>query len=512
MTNSRNELPVAIIGAGPIGLAAAANLIERGITPIIFEKGADVGEAITAWGHIRLFSSWEHNIDPASRRLLEPAGWTEPRLTSLPYGSELVESYLKPLAAIPAIASALRLSSTVTAVSRVGMDKTHSRDRDQQPFLVRVADADGLLSDHRVRAVIDASGTWSQPNPLGQAGLPAPGETEAIAAGLITAPLADVTGADRDRFTGKHVLVIGAGHSAANTLIGLGQLAKNETGTRISWAVRGSDASRLYGGGDLDGLPARGQLGTRLRKLVEDGIIELHTSFTTTSFATSVQGLAVTGSTPNGDKTLDVDLLIPATGFRPDLDILREMRLELDPIVEAPRDLGPMIDPEFHSCGTVPAHGAKVLAHPDKDFYIAGMKSYGRAPTFLMATGYEQVRSIVAALAGDQVAADQVHLELPETGVCSTDLGGSCDTPVQATANQDQGEPASSCCSTPELVLIGIPTGLEHGRSATDSATKSASTCGSPAETPAVQDESAPASSGCSSPEPGLIGTPTVLA
>lgn len=469
MTNQRNDLPVAIIGAGPIGLSTAANLIERGLTPLIFEKGNSVGAAIRQWGHIRLFSSWEHNIDPASRRLLEPTGWAEPRLTSLPYGAELVDQYLAPLSEIPAINAALHTNSTVTAVSRVGMDKTHSRDRGQQPFLVRVTNNDGTVTDHHVRAVIDASGTWAQPNPLGQAGLPAPGETEAIAAGLITAPLADVTGADRDRFTGKHVLVIGAGHSAANTLISLGQLAKNEPGTRITWAVRGADASRLYGGGDLDGLPARGQLGTRLRTLVEDGIIELQTSFTTTSFSVG-ETLAVSGSTPAGDVTLNVDVLIPATGFRPNLDILRELRLELDPIVEAPRDLGPMIDPEFHSCGTVPAHGAKVLAHPEADFYIAGMKSYGRAPTFLLATGYEQVRSIVAALAGDETAANQVYLDLPETGVCSTDLGGSCDLPAEGGAVVDGAEQdvtAESCCSTPEPVLIGIPTGLAHGRSAT---------------------------------------------
>ena len=464
MTERRNDLPVAIIGAGPVGLATAANLIERGITPIIFEKGADVGSAIRQWGHIRLFSPWRHNIDPASRRLLEPTGWSEPRLTSLPYGAELVEKYLKPLAAVPAIKAALRTSAKVTAVSRVGMDKSHSRDRNERPFLVRVETADGTVRDHQVRAVVDTSGTWAHPNPLGQAGLPAPGEAEAMMAGLITEPLPDITGADRALFAGKHIMVIGAGHSAANTLLALGQLVKNEPGTRVSWAVRGADASRFYGGGDLDGLPARGQLGTRLRGLVEDGHIELHTSFTTTSFSVS-DGLAVTGTTPDGDVTLDVDLLIPATGFRPDLEILREIRLELDPIVEAPRDLGPLIDPEFHSCGTVPAHGASVLAHPDRDFYIAGMKSYGRAPTFLLSTGYEQVRSIVAALAGDQEAANQVHLDLPETGVCSTGLGGSADTP--AADATEAVEPASSCCATPEPVLIGIPTGLAHGRSST---------------------------------------------
>lgn len=463
MTTPTAELPVAIIGAGPVGLATAANLIERGIKPIIFESGTKVGAAIRKWGHVRLFSPWQHNIDPCSRRLLESAGWDEPHPKTLPFGSELVEQYLEPLSATPDIKAALHFSATVLAVSRVGMDKTHSGKRDQHPFLVRVQTASGIVTDHQVRAVVDASGTWAQPNPLGQAGLPAPGEENAISGGFITEPLPDVTGADRERFSGKHVLVIGAGHSAANTLITLGQLAKNAPGTRISWAVRTPDASRLYGGGDLDGLPARGLLGTRLRQLVDDGIIDLHTSFATTSLTTGA-GVAVTGETPDGPVTLAVDMVIPATGFRPDLNILREIRLELDPGVEAPRNLAPMIDPEFHSCGTVPAHGASVLAHPDKDFYIAGMKSYGRAPTFLLATGYEQVRSIVAALAGDDAAAKRVHLELPETGVCSTNLGGGAELAAGVRSRQD--DDTSSCCSAPEPVSIGLPTGLVHGRSA----------------------------------------------
>lgn len=451
------SLPVAVIGAGPVGLAAAAHLLERGLTPLIFEAGLSAGAAISAWGHIRLFSPWRFNIDAASRRLLEASGWEEPRLTSLPYGSELIERYVAPLAAVPRIAAALHTSSRVVAVSRVGMDKTHSKGREERPFLVRIESADGSVTDHRVRAVIDASGTWERPNPLGQAGLPAPGEDEARRLGLITAPLPDVTGSDRERFTGRHVLVVGAGHSAANTLLSLGQLAKNEPGTRISWTVRGASVTRLYGGGDLDGLPARGQLGTRLRKLVEDGIIELHTSFTITGFKTG-DNLLAHGSTPEGDTELNVDLLIPATGFRPDLDILREVRLELDPGIEAPRALGPLIDPEFHSCGTVPPHGAKLLAHPDQDFYIAGMKSYGRAPTFLLATGYEQVRSIAAALAGDHQAAERVQLSLPETGVCSSDFGGSCDTtPAAAT---------DACCPPgPQPVSLGFATGTAHGRS-----------------------------------------------
>ena len=466
------DLPVGVIGAGPIGLAAAAHLLERGLTPIVFEQGGRVGTAIRQWAHIRLFSPWRYAIDPAARRLLEPTGWTEPRQTALPFGRELVESYLEPLARVPAVAGCLRFNSTVQAVSRLGLDKTRTKDRDLQPFLVRVAGPDGVR-DHLVRAVIDASGTWGQPNPVGQSGLPAPGED--ASAGFITTALPDVVGAERARFAGKTVMVVGAGHSAANTLINLGQVAKNEPGTRIIWVVRGGgSAQRLYGGGDLDGLPARGALGSRLKTLVGGGVVDLMTSFTITDLATTATGLTVTAATPDGVRTVEVDALVPATGFRPDLDMLRELRLDLDPAVEAPRALGPLIDPEFHSCGTVPAHGAAILAHPEKDFYLVGMKSYGRAPTFLLATGYEQVRSVVAAIAGDTEAAASLQLELPETGVCSTDLGGSCDVPptesvdAGSSCGTEAAADGEGCCSTRHLVTVGFPTGTAHGSSGDD--------------------------------------------
>lgn len=432
------DLPVAVIGAGPIGLAAAAHLIERGLAPLIFEAGNAAGSAINDWGHIRLFSPWQYNIDAASRRLLEGTGWKEPRQAALPDGDELVEHYIRPLAAVPAIAAALHTSSRVIAVSRAGMDKTHSKDRAATPFVVRVESGQGIRSDHLVRAVVDASGTWNHPNPLGQAGLPAPGEAEAFSCGLITRPLPDVAGTERDQFAGRHTLVVGAGHSAANTLLSLGRLARNAPGTRVSWAVRGGSVTRLYGGGDMDGLPARGQLGHQLRSLVDDGVVELHTSFRITGFK-AADDLLVQAKTPQGGMNLHADLLVPATGFRPDLDMLHEIRLDLDPGMEAPRQLAPLIDPEFHSCGTVAPHGAKVLAHPDPGFYIAGMKSYGRAPTFLLATGYEQVRSIAAAIAGEHQAADATALALPETGVCSTGLHTA--------------------------VPVGFPTGTAHGRS-----------------------------------------------
>ncbi|WP_435867134.1 FAD-dependent oxidoreductase [Streptosporangium canum] len=62
------ELPVALIGAGPIGLAAAAHLVERGLPFILFEAGAEAGTSVRQWGHVHLFSPWRYNTDAAARR------------------------------------------------------------------------------------------------------------------------------------------------------------------------------------------------------------------------------------------------------------------------------------------------------------------------------------------------------------------------------------------------------------------------------------------------------------
>jgi hypothetical protein len=166
------------------------------------------------------------------------------------------------------------------------------------------------------------------------------------------------------------------------------------------------------------------------QKAVEEGWITTLTPFHTGAVSpTPTGGIAVTGQLGQQEHTVAVDEIVVATGFRLDLAILREVRLAIDPWLEAVQALAPLIDPNLHNCGTVPPHGARELAHPERAVFIAGMKSYGRAPTFLLATGYEQVRSVVAALAGDHVAAAQVELQLPHTGVCSAppvDLSPAC--------------------------------------------------------------------------------------
>jgi thioredoxin reductase len=418
-------LPVAIIGAGPIGLAAAANLIERGIEVVVYEAGDDIAASVRAWGHTRLFSPWRHLIDPASRRLLEAHGWHEPDLDRAPTGAELVELYLEPLAALDDIASRVRNGVEVLAVTREGMDRTRSRGRSRQPFAVRLRHADGTVEEISARAVIDASGTYRTPNPLASNGWSLLGESEIRDA--IVGALPDVLGRDRARFAGRHTTVVGAGHSAANTLLALVDLARDEPGTQISWLIRGRGAERVSASPD-DELADRARLGGRVWKAVADGRVKLVDGFEIIRGrrAEEAMGIELVGHRAGEVVTHATDVVVTATGFRPDLDMLRELRLELDDIVEAPRRLAPLIDPNVHSCGTVEPHGFQELTHPEKGFFIVGMKSYGRAPTFLLATGYEQVRSVAAWLDGDLGSATRVELTLPATGVCSTDGGGCC--------------------------------------------------------------------------------------
>src|SRR4051794_15597041 len=460
-----NDLPVVVIGAGPVGLAAAAHLLEQGLEPLVLEAGDQPGAAVRAWAHVRLFSPWEYDVDAAAARLLATTGWSSPDAAELPTGAELLERYLVPLAATPQLASRIRTGTRVVAVSRVGVDKTRTVGREGRASLVRAV-VDGRVHDLTARAVIDASGTWGQRNPLGAAGLPAVGEDKA--GRWLVGPLPDVLGRNRQRFAGRHTLVVGMGHSAANTLLALVELQRSEPGTRISWAIRGRPPARLYGGGDSDGLPARGLLGSTLKAAVQAGHVELHREVTITELTTADAGqLQVTGKGRDGAPlALTVDAVAAATGFRPDLDMLREVRLSLDPGVEAPTRLAPLIDPNVHSCGTVPPHGHRDLAHPDEGFYLVGMKSYGRAPTFLLATGYEQVRSIAAALAGDTEAADSVQLHLPSTGVCSTDLGAretaetsgvGFSTGSEHGYSAEQPEPAGCCGSSPRPLTVGAP-------------------------------------------------------
>lgn len=451
-TAARGDLPIVVIGAGPVGLAAAAHLAARRQKFIVLEAGMTVGTHVGEWGHVQVFSPWRFNVDPVARMLLLGTGWTEPDADALPTGAEIVEGYLQPLAKVPDLEPAIRFGSRVITIARAGHDKMKTTGREQAPFEVRLRTAAGEES-LLARAVIDASGTYGVPNPLGANGVPAIGEGDRR--DRIFYGIPDVLGMHRARYAGRSVVVVGSGHSAFNALLDLAQLATAEPAMTVTWAVRRGDVAAAYGGGASDALPARGSLGARLRALVDGGRIRLETSFRTRALDGS--GSKIILRSVDERAIGPFDEVIAVTGFRPDLAMLGELRLDLDPAVESPRVLAPLIDPNVHSCGTVRPHGAEELRQPEPGFYIVGMKSYGRAPTFLMLTGYEQVRSVVAELTGDREAARRVELTLPATGLCSTtpSAGESACGPGEATrCGTTAAETEAGGCgsSTPTLI------------------------------------------------------------
>ncbi|WP_371582408.1 NAD(P)-binding domain-containing protein [Streptomyces sp. NBC_01314] len=453
MNTSTEALPVVVIGAGPAGLAAAAHLTERGLTPLVLETGTAAGGAVREWGHVRLFSTWSELVDPAAEKLLAPTGWTAPDGATYPSGADWAERYLQPLA--DALGERVHYGATVTGVSRLGRDRIVDADREQQPFTVRILNSDGTEKRILASAVIDASGTWSTPGPIGGDGLPALGEK--AAADRISYRIPDLKDpAVRARYAGRRTAVIGSGASAFTALAYLADLseAENGTGTHAVWVLRRGISGSTFGGGTADRLPARGALGLAAKAAVDDGHADAVTGFRTDAVQRDSDGRLVLVA-EDGRRLDPVDEVIVLTGLRPDLSFVSELRLALDERLQAPLELAPLIDPNQHSCGTVHPHGVNELSHPEQGIYLVGMKSYGRAPTFLAMTGYEQVRSIAAHLAGDQEAAERVELTLPETGVCGG--AGLFDQPQAAE------ETSGGCCAAPTTLTIGSPASSSGG-------------------------------------------------
>ncbi|MGW1712453.1 NAD(P)-binding domain-containing protein [Streptomyces sp. NPDC002156] len=437
------DLPVVVIGAGPVGLAAAARLVERGLEPLVLETGPVAGAAVREWSHVRLFSTWGEVVDAAAEKLLAPTGWIRPDSATYPTGGDWAERYLQPLA--DALGGKVRYGATVTGVARAGRDRVVDAGREEQPFTVHIASTDGHEDRITARAVIDASGTWSTPGPVGADGLPALGEKSA--ADRISYRVPDLDDPSvRAHYAGRRTAVVGSGASAFTALALLADLAEREPDTHTVWVLRRGIGADTYGGGEADQLPARGALGLRAKAAVEAGHASAVTGFRTQ--AVEREGDRLTLVAEDGRRLPPVDEVIALTGFRPDLTYLSELRLALDDRLQAPTALAPLIDPNVHSCGTVYPHGVRELSHPEQDIYLTGMKSYGRAPTFLAMTGYEQVRSIAAALAGDHESAERVELTLPETGVCGG--AGLFDEPENTEAS------GGGCCAAPSTLQIGI--------------------------------------------------------
>ncbi|WP_210409839.1 FAD-dependent oxidoreductase [Leptospira biflexa] len=418
-------MPVAIIGAGPVGLAAAAHLALRDIPFFVIESGKTVGSNVLSWAHVKVFSPWEYNLDKAAVELLETEGWQSPPLDDLPTGQEIFDLYLQPLSEHPLIKPFVYTQCKVVSIAKKSIDKMTNKNRENQPFLINVINK-GFERFFEAKAVIDATGTWQNPNPILANGIWT--KTEKENHGQIFYGIPEVLGSLKKRFQNKKILVIGSGHSAINSIIELEKLKQEFESTDIHWVMRKNKINEVYGGGDNDALVARGVLGNKIKKLIEDNVISVYTPFHIHQINKRNGKFEFIGYQFDNLRELSgFDEIIVNTGSRPDTTITSELRVEYDSVVESVPALATLIDPNLHSCGTVRAHGEKELTQKEKNFYIVGSKSYGRAPTFLMATGYEQVRSVVAMLAGDEESARRVELVLPETGVCKSDNGeGAC--------------------------------------------------------------------------------------
>ncbi|TYP72382.1 NAD(P)-binding domain-containing protein [Paenibacillus methanolicus] len=452
-----NPLPTAIIGGGPVALAAAAQLVRRKLPFMLFEGGTQIGASVLSWRHVRMFSPWTFNIDSAAKELLLESGWIAPPQDEMPTGEELVKLYLEPLSELAPLKPNIHLESTVKAIYRKGFDKMKTAGRERAPFIVEY-ERQGRLLRAEASAVIDATGTWLTPNPIGASGSTAEGEKEF--ARQIAYGIPDSIGSNRDRYAGKNIVVVGSGHSAIQSLTLLHELKLQVPATTIHWALRKNAVTDAFGGGENDGLPARGELGTRANQYVQSGNVLVHAPFLihrlTKDLATNK--ITLHGTKSDRDYAIDkIDEVIVAAGSRPDFSFLRELRYAADSVVESVPQLAELIDPNLHSCGTVRPHGEAELRQPEKNFYLVGSKSYGRAPTFLLATGYEQVRSVVAALAGDYEAAREVKLQLPETGVCSvpkpsasvTESAGCCGPQLKKQSFKPLAVSNSSSCRSP---------------------------------------------------------------
>ena len=258
---SDQSLPVVIIGAGPVGLAAAAHVVSRHLTPLVLEAGPRVGDGVRRWGHVRMFSPWKFNVDSVAASMLTRHGWTAPPGEDYPTGLELVEQYLEPLAAHARARSAHPAEHTsrdgCTPASRSDEGRV-AAGRAIPRACRRIRWRTGHLCARGHRRIRHHRHSWS-PWRLG-----VPRDWETAAAARIFYGIPDVLDAERARYAGRRILVVGSGHSALNALLDLARSPEQEPETRILWAIRRQALGQILGGAQNDQLEERGKLGKRV--------------------------------------------------------------------------------------------------------------------------------------------------------------------------------------------------------------------------------------------------------
>ena len=401
---------LAIVGAGPVGLEAAAGAVAGGLNVVLLERGL-LAQHLADWGHVRLFTPFELNAGPAGRAALGSGGRALPEPGALLTGREFREEYLLPLAAALDDRVTILSRHRVLSISRGSLLKGEAlglTTRAESPFRLLYEGPDGE-AEVLAEQVFDCSGTYGQPNWAGPGGTPARGER-----GLRTSieyGLPDVLGTDRSRYRGVRTLVLGGGHSAATTVLSLATLAAQGPETRFSWATRRSESPPLVAipedplpereslvarAGTLAGAPPTGSEwlgGAQLLEIARDG-----EEFTAR--------LAVDG----GERESRFGAVVANVGYEPDDRLYRQLQIHECYASRAPMKLAAALLSSAGDgppdCLTLGGFGPDTLENPEPGFFILGAKSYGKHPAFLLKTGYEQVRDALGmALANGQINA-----------------------------------------------------------------------------------------------------------
>lgn len=388
---------VAIVGAGPIGLEAALAASARGLDFTVYEASLNVGGYVRRWGHVRTFTPWDMAVSPRARSALAAAAAPAPEGTGLPTGDQLAAELLGPLAALPALRGRIRLGTRVTGIGREGLlkhEEIGSSERAGRPFRLLMEHPDGSEAIETADTVLDCSGTYGNPNRLGDGGIPAIGET--ALEGRIDRFMPSLQ-ADPAAWAGRTVLLAGAGHSAQTAARDLASFARDAPGTRIVWAIRGIEPT--WGAVEDDPLPQRAALNRAAAELAAGAspAVEVRTGEVIERLAERDGRITVTlrnGST--GEVT--VDRVLALNGAVGDASLYRQLQVHECYATAAPMNLAAALLGEAGAdCLAQPTPGAETLANPEPGFYILGAKSYGRNSQFLMRNGWAQVDHVLAA-------------------------------------------------------------------------------------------------------------------
>ena len=390
---------VAILGAGPTGLEAALACVDAGYPFTLYEAADGVAGDVRRWGHVRVFTPWSLNVSPRMRRHLFGAGVSVPDTDECPTGEELVLGLFVPIAELAAVAPNLRTGTRVLEVGREGLvksDEIGTGKRADHRFRLLVEGPDGERTD-RADAVLDCTGTYSNPNATGNGGIPAPGERELEE--VIRRHIPDFA-AEADAWAGKTTLVVGAGHSAQTAVADLAALAETHPGTRVLWALRGDEPG--FAPDAKDPLPERAALLARAAELAGGASLAVEVlpgvvvdSLTRRGGKTRV---ALRGS-DGGERTVDVDWVLSLTGYVGDHSLYRQLQVHECYATSGPMKLAAaLLGSGGDDCLVQTGHGADTLVNPEPGFFILGSKSYGRNNTFLMRVGWEQVEEVFGLL------------------------------------------------------------------------------------------------------------------